>query len=123
VLSILLTAPLGAVGIGLLGERWLERSEHPVYRFKQLREKLALPRVGENVRSRRHGTVWKVIEEKEVWVDPPATAAAGTPVPALYLRFWKEEGGRRAGTGRTLTHRYSQSDASFNEHWEILYDW
>lgn len=127
VLSILLTAPLGAVGIMVLGERILDRGERSPYRFKELRESMGLPRVGELVRSKRFDTVWKVIEEKEIWIqsDFPGGEAEdpGALQPAIYLRYWKPEEGRGPGTGKTLLYRYSREDPSFAEHWEVLYDW
>ncbi|MBW1680231.1 MAG: cation:proton antiporter [Deltaproteobacteria bacterium] len=127
VLSILLTAPLGAVGIMVLGERILDRGERSPYRFKELRESMGLPRVGELVRSKRFDTVWKVIEEKEIWIqsDFPGGEAEGPRAlqPAIYLRYWKPEEGREPGTGKTLLYRYSREDPSFAEHWEVLYDW
>jgi NhaP-type Na+/H+ or K+/H+ antiporter len=127
VLSIILTAPLGAAGIALVGEKVLDRSERSGYRFKELREQMELPRVGERVRSKRFGTVWKVIEEKEIWLNPrsPETFSI-TPeaaVPAVYLRFWKQDSSRGPGSGKTLAYRYSRIDPSFRDHWEILYDW
>ena len=124
VLSILLTAPLGAIGIKILGARVLTEGERSPYRFKELREKLALPRVGERVVSRRHGSVWKVIEEKEVWMED-ATVSSGSArlTPAIYLRYWRDASKTDPGTGKTRSYRYSQIDPSFDEHWEILYDW
>jgi len=68
VLSILLTAPVGAIGIKFLGERVLDRGSRSPYRFRDLRERLSLPRVGERVRNRHSGTVWKIIEERERWI-------------------------------------------------------
>jgi NhaP-type Na+/H+ or K+/H+ antiporter len=117
VLSILATAPIGAIAISIMGERVLEKDEVNVYRFKVLRENLNLPRVGQKVRHRRHRTIWKVIEEKEVWV---AGSGEGVPaqVPALSLRFWKIND--RAGRGKTYSHRYTPGDRSFEHHWEIL---
>jgi hypothetical protein len=128
VLSILLTAPLGAVGITLLGERILDRSELSIYKFRELRERLALPRVGERVRSKRYGTVWKVIEEKETWLSSSEAGGShgghdGRLVPAIHIRFWREDTSKGPGTGKTMTYRYSIADPSFQEHWEILYDW
>ncbi len=128
VLSILLTAPLGAVGITLLGERILDRTVLSSYKFRELRERLALPRVGERVRSKRYGTVWKVIEEKETWLSSSEAGRSpgghdGRPVPAIHIRFWREDTSKGPGTGRTMTYRYSIADPSFQEHWEILYDW
>jgi hypothetical protein len=126
VLSILLTAPLGAIGIIFLGERVLDREERPAYRFQQIRERLSLPRVGERVRSKLSGTVWKIIEEKEIWLnDGDAVEAPGreaTPMPAISLRFWRDEPDLEPGTGRTMSYRYSPIDPSFQDHWEILYD-
>jgi NhaP-type Na+/H+ or K+/H+ antiporter len=127
VLSILLTAPLGAIGIKVFGERILDREEGSTYRFKDLREKMALPRVGERVVSRRYGTVWKVIEEKETWIEEPLRGRDGKTssqlIPAIHIRYWKEESSRGPGTGKTRYYRYSRKDPSFGEHWEILYDW
>ena len=127
VLSILLTAPLGAVGILFFGERILDHEDRPVHRFRDIREKLGLPRVGERARNKRFGNVWKVIEEKEVWIEDPGTGTVSgdgsAVVPAIYLRFWKEDGHSVHGTGRTLSYRYSHIDPGFHDYWEILYDW
>ena len=117
VLSILATAPLGAIGISLMGERILERDEVNIYRFKVMRENLKLPRVGEKVRNKRHGTVWKVIEEREIWM-PGTGEGAPALIPALALRFWKVND--RPGRGKTRTHQYTPGDHSFEYYWEIL---
>ena len=117
VLSILVTAPIGAIGITLYGEKVLEKDEVNIYRFKVLRENLHLPRVGQKVRHRRHSTVWKVIEEKEIWV-PGTGPGEPAQVPALNLRFWKVND--QPGRGKTYSHRYGPGDRSFELHWEIL---
>ena len=74
--------------------------------------------------SRLYGSVWKVIEEKEVW-EEDATVSNGSArlIPAIYLRYWREASEKDPGTGKTRSYRYSQIDPSFHEHWEILYDW
>ena len=118
VLSILVTAPIGAIGITLYGEKVLEKDEVNIYRFKVLRENLHLPRVGQKVRHRRHSTVWKVIEEKEIWV-PGTGPDEPAQVPALALRFWKINN-TELGRGKTYTHSYRPGDRSFEIHWEIL---
>ena len=124
VLSILITAPAGAFGIKAMGERILDHSETTSYRFRELREQFGLPRVGERVRHKGSDTVWKVIEEKEGWIaDSAGDSPAGGLVPAVYIRFWKEDGEVRPGRGKTRSLRYSRKDPSFNDHWEILYDW
>ncbi len=125
VLSILLTAPIGAIGIKILGERILDSGERSSYRFKELMESMALPRVGERVRNKEFDTIWKVIEEKETWIEATSDKKKGAapPVPAISLRYWKEDTSNGPGTGKTLTYRYSERDTPFDRQWEILYDW
>ena len=127
VLSIILTAPLGAIGIKFFGEKVLDHGNRSTYRFKELREKMGLPHVGERVRSKQFGTVWKVIEQKEAWLEEPAdpdkTQDIPRQVPVIYLRYWHENSNSGPGTGKTCSCRYSQKGPSFMEHWEILYDW
>ncbi|MDY6912369.1 MAG: cation:proton antiporter [Chloroflexota bacterium] len=129
VLSIVLTAPLGAIGIKVMGDRVLDHGEagRTPYKFRQLRESQGLPHVGERVRNKNYDTVWKVIEEKESWIEiGPATgepAESGQPIPAIDIRFWHEDADRGSGRGKTISHRYSRIDAPFDNHWEILYDW
>lgn len=118
VLSILLTAPVGAILTSIFGERILEKVEQPEYSFKELREALGLPHVGERVKSKRYNTLWKVIEQKETWIEEN-----GTFIPAIYLRYWKPDTANGPKTGKTLYYRYSIKDPSFNDHWEIVYDW
>ena len=127
VLSILLTAPIGAIGIMIFGEKVLDYGETSVYKFKQLREKLALPHVGERVRSKQSGKVWKVIEQKELWLKkaPAADDPHASPqiIPAIALRYWGEQTSPGPNQGKTLTYQYTSKDPSFEENWEILYDW
>jgi len=121
VLSILVTAPIGAIGISLYGERVLEKDYLAVMRFKTLREQLALPRVGQRVRHKITGTIWKVIEEREVWVEAPDPAPDGTQlVPAIHLRYWRPRPDLALGKGKTLFYAYTLEDRSFAENWEIL---
>ena len=123
VLSILVTAPVGALGIMVMGERVLDRGERYSYRFQDLRDALGLPRVGERIRSRLYDTVWKVIEEKEQWIPEPGKENATGLQPAILLRYWKESTQNGPGTGKTLYFRYSRTDPHFDRYWEILYDW
>ena len=120
VLSIVITAPLGAMGIKVLGERILEADERPTYRFKDLREKLRLPRVGERVRRKSDGSRWKVIEEKEAWSngETPDTP----PIPIIHLRLWEVREGETPGSGPTETITFSPPGPDFLREWEILYD-
>ena len=127
VLSILLTAPIGAIGIMIFGEKILDYGEFSPYKFKELREKLALPHVGEMVRSKHSGKIWKVIEQKEVWLEDPFIGDNpddGPHIfPAIYLRYWGKDTSNEPGKGKTISFYYSQKEPSFQDHWEILYDW
>jgi NhaP-type Na+/H+ or K+/H+ antiporter len=127
VLSILLTAPIGAIGIMIFGEKILDYGEFSPYKFKELRKKLALPHVGEMVRSKHSGKMWKVIEQKEVWLEDPFIGDnpdEGPHIfPAIYLRYWGKETSNEPGKGKTISFYYSQKEPSFQDHWEILYDW
>jgi hypothetical protein len=116
VLSILVTAPIGAIGIMILGERILEPEEMSIYRFKSLRKQLNLPRVGQRIRSRLHGTQWKIIEEREVWLRDDQ----GQPIPGIFIKFWKPDSAEGPGTGRTMDYRYSHLDPSFHSFWELM---
>ena len=60
--------------------------------------------------------MWKIIEEKEVWVEDEEAG----PVPAIYLRFWKPNSGRGPGTGKTMEYKYSHFDPSFHRFWEVM---
>ena len=83
--------------------------------------------MGERVRSKRFGTVWKIIEEKETWAKNPFPADPASQkaslIPAINLGYWREETSPGPGRGKTMSYRYSQGDPSFDDHWEILYDW
>jgi len=119
VLSILLTAPIGAIGIIIFGEKILDYGERSSYKFKDLREKHGLPRVGERVRSKQYGTVWKIIEEKEIWTE----ASNKQLIPEIFVNYWREDTSSQPGTGKTMSYRYSQNAPPFDNYWEILYDW
>lgn len=120
VLSILLTAPLGAIGIKWLGERVLKEGKRPAYRFRDIRERLRLPRVGERVRFKENGTLWKVIEEKEGWQE--RASPGETAVPTIDLRLWLLRQGQAPGTGPTRSLQFTPEGAPFDWKWEIMYD-
>ena len=126
VLSIIITAPIGAIGIMILGEKILDYGEKSSYAFKDLREKLGLPSVGSRLRNKKDDSIWKVIEKKEVWIKENESAMNkehSSTVPAILLRLWHEESSESPGTGKTESHRFSAVDPGFDETWEILYDW
>ncbi len=127
VLSIIVTAPVGAIGIMIMGERVLDHGQRSPYKFKEIREKLDLPRVGERVRNKETGNIWKVIEEKEIWLKPDETESKKSTtfrkIPAIIFRFWAEDTHPPEGTGKTLTQTFSSKGRPFEKDWEILFDW
>jgi len=81
-----------------------------------------LPRVGQIVRSKKFGTLWRVMEKREVWQnieDDPATSEPRI-VPAIYLAFWRVREGVQPGVGRMLGYLYTLYDNTFEVNWEIV---
>ena len=81
-----------------------------------------LPRVGETVKSKKYGTLWRVMEKREVWmptVDDPET---GDPrlLPAVYLCYWRVVEGQTPGIGKMLGYAYTLHDTTFETNWEIV---
>lgn len=120
VLSIVLTAPLGAIGIKILGERILDEGARPAHRFKDLRESLGLPHVGERITNRQEGGMWKVIEEREIWQE--VQAPRQKPQPNIILRVWRLDADHTPGTGPTRNLIFGPGHPAFTPEWEIVYD-
>ena len=117
VLSILITAPAGAIGIKFLGERVLKESKRSPYSFKELRQKLGLPRVGERILENATGNRWKVIEEKESWHE----SESGDPIPAIVLRIWETGDEAAIGSGPTRYLKYTPLEEPFGRKWEVVF--
>ncbi len=79
-----------------------------------------LPRVGQVVRSKKYGTLWRIIEKKEVWLNTSDDPETGDPrlLPAIYLTYWKIKKGERQGIGKMLGYAYSLHDNTFEANWE-----
>ena len=80
-----------------------------------------LPRVGQTVRNRKHGTLWRVIEKREMWAQTEDDPETGDPrlLPAIYLCYWKVEEGKIPGIGKMLGFAYTLLDNTFETNWEI----
>jgi hypothetical protein len=81
-----------------------------------------LPRVGQIVRSKQYGTLWRVLEKREVWQTIEDDPEAGTPrmLPAIYLSFWRVRKGVMPGIGKMLGYAYTLHDTTFESNWETV---
>jgi len=82
-----------------------------------------LPRVGQTVRSRKYGSLWRIMEKKEVWQnvqgDDPETSEPRM-VPAIYLAYWRVKEGVLPGVGKLMGFVYTSYDNTFDSNWEIV---
>ncbi len=81
-----------------------------------------LPRVGDVVKSRKFGTLWKVVEKREMWAATGDDPKTGDPrlVPAIYLNYWKIEDGQMPGVGKMMGFLYTALDNTFESNWELV---
>jgi hypothetical protein len=78
-----------------------------------------LPNVGQTVRSKKHGTLWRVMEKREIWQNiegDPQTRM----LPAIYLAYWKVQKGVLPGIGKMFGYAYTLHDNTFEANWEIV---
>ncbi len=87
---------------------------------KIIREK-GLPRVGQTVRSKKYGTLWRVMEKRELWqtVEDPMTKDL-CEIPAIYLSYWRAQEGVPPGVGKMMAYTYTLFDNTFELYWEIV---
>jgi len=80
-----------------------------------------LPRVGQTVRSRKYGTLWRVTEKRETWQDTTDDPQTGQPrlLPAIFLTYDQIKKGQRPGMGKKLGYAYTLNDNTFEANWEI----
>ena len=74
-----------------------------------------IPGVGHTVRSKKHGSLWRIIEKKEIWLnasDDPQTGKSHLQ-PAIQLTFWQVRDGVQQGIGKMLGHAYTLHDNTF----------
>ena len=78
-----------------------------------------LPRVGQMVRSRKYGTLWRVTEKREVWQDTTDDPQTGQPrlLPAIFLNYDQIKSGKPSG--KKLGYAYTLNDNTFEANWEI----
>ncbi len=86
-----------------------------------MREK-KLPSVGQTVKSKKYGTLWRVMEKKEVWqnIDPDPKTGEPRMIPAIYLSYWKIQEGAMPGVGKMMGFLYTLYDNSFALNWDVV---
>jgi len=88
--------------------------------FRQKR----LPGVGQIVRNKKYGTLWRVMEEREIWkhtANHPQSGKGGM-VPAIYLAYWKVQKGVMPGIGKMIGYAYTLHDNTFESNWDVVED-
>jgi len=88
---------------------------------EQVIQEKKLPRVGQTVRSKKYGTLWRVMEKREVWQDTADDPETRQPrmLPAIYLSYWRVRKGVMPGIGKMLGYAYTLHDNTFEANWEI----
>ena len=81
-----------------------------------------LPRVGDTVRSKKYGTLWRVMEKREMWEQSADDPLSGNSrlIPAIYIRFWKIQEQKVPGIGKMLGYCYTALDNTFETNWQIV---
>ena len=81
-----------------------------------------LPEVGQAVRSKKYGTLWRVMEKREIWQNIEDDPQSGAPriIPAIYLAYWKVQKGVLPGIGKMFGYAYTLHDNTFAANWEIV---
>ncbi|RJR40828.1 MAG: hypothetical protein C4567_10500 [Deltaproteobacteria bacterium] len=89
--------------------------------YEKIIKEKRLPSVGQTVRSKKYGTLWRVMEKKEVWqnIDPDPKTKEPRMIPAIYLCYWKIQEEVMPGVGRMMGYLYTLYDNTFEQNWEI----
>ena len=90
--------------------------------FAEILRKKGLPAVGQIVRSKKHGTLWRVMEKREVWqnIDDDPNTKEPRLVPAIYLNFWRVQTDIPPGLGKMMGYLYTLYDNTFEVNWDIV---
>jgi hypothetical protein len=90
--------------------------------YEEIFSKKKLPRVGQVVRNKRYGTLWRIMEKREVWQNIDDDPKSGEPrlAPAIYLAFWRMKEGVAPGVGQMMGFLYTLYDNTFETNWEIV---
>ena len=85
-------------------------------------EMMHLPRVGDIIKNKKFGSMWKVLEEREVWETIDDDPETGEPrmVPAVAVSICRLKDGTVMEKNRTMSHAYTLHEDPFESNWEIL---
>jgi len=88
--------------------------------YEEIIRKKGLPEVGQTVRSIKYGTLWRVMEKREVWqnIEPDPETKEPRMVPAIYLAYWRIRDDMPPGVGKMLGYLYTLYDNTFALNWE-----
>jgi hypothetical protein len=92
--------------------------------FDKIIKEKGLPSVGQTVRSKKYGTLWRIMEKKEIWrnIDPDPKSGDFRMVPGIYLLYWKVEERVSPGVGKMMGFEYTLYDNTFALNWDIVKD-
>lgn len=82
-----------------------------------------LPMVGQTVKSKKYGTLWRIMEKREVWQNVPEVdpkTSEPRMVPGIYLCFWHIQEGVLPGVGKLMGYIYTAYDNTFESNWDIV---
>jgi len=90
--------------------------------YKEIMRKKGLPDVGQVVRSKKFGTLWRVMEKRESWqtIDDDPQTKQPRMIPAIYLAYWRITEGVPPGVGQLRGYLYTLYDNTFELNWEII---
>ena len=90
--------------------------------YDDIIKKKGLPNVGQTVKNKKYGTLWRVMEKREDWenIDPDPKTGEPRMIPAISLSYWKIQEGQRPGVGKMMGFTYTLYDNTFEANWEIV---
>ncbi len=90
--------------------------------YDEIMQQKGLPSVGQEVRSKKHGTIWRVMEKREIWenIDPDPKTGESRMVPAISLSFWRVREGKMPGVGKMMAFTYTLYDNTFEANWAMV---
>ena len=83
---------------------------------EQVEQQKHLPRVGQTVRNKKYGTLWRVMEKREIWQN----ADPNHLIPGIYLSYWQIREGVMPGVGKLMGYVYTAYDNTFESNWEVV---